>query len=132
MAFEPAKFNQKTSTNVADMRYAIRKSTSSAKSSSVQISISRELANKAGIAPDCGVRLEFDIKRNLGRIVSISSEKRAFRSKGGRHCLIGHWPHNGEVKTYFPASTSEVFTVALEVSETSKGEGLTFELPSRA
>lgn len=134
MAFEPAKFHAKSCPNTAELRYAIRKSTSSASSSSVQISLSHELAKKSGISPDAGVRLEFDKKRNLGRIVSISSEVRAFRTKGGRRCLVAHWPWNGDVATYFPAPPADHlgFTMPLEVLETSSGEGLTFELPKRS
>lgn len=133
MAFKPAQFANRHSKNVAPLRYAVRRGGDSLTRCSMQVHLSRDLAAKAGIQDGQGVRLEFDEQRNLGRFVPIDHETRAFKSAERRTGLVAHFPWNGDVEKFMPRSNVEgVDIVPLKVEETSKQEGLTFELPKRS
>lgn len=130
MSFIPAKFQNRSSHNVSPLRYAIRRSGMSQKRSCIQIILHPCLAAKGGIQPGQGVRLDFDEKRGLGRIIAIEREGRAFRQTTSRRALIGSWPHNGDIERLLPRSTIEgKYVVPLEVSDATKSEGIIFELP---
>ncbi len=132
MSFAPAKFKNRSSKSVSPLRYAVRKSGQSTTRSCIQILLDQSLAAKAGIAPGAGVRLDFDEKLKLGRIIAIERENRAFRTGSNRGgALTGSWPHNSDIERLLPRSTNpDTDIVPLVVSEASRAEGLVFELPN--
>lgn len=128
--FAPARFKNRNSKSVAPLRYAIRKSGMSQTRCCIQIIVDPELAAKAGIKADEGVRLDFDPERNLGRLVAIERSPRAFRNTSRLTALIGSWPWNSDIEKHLPRSTDpDTDIVPLVVSDVSKSEGLIFELP---
>lgn len=130
MSFQPAQFKNRSSHTVSPLRYAVRRSGMSQKRNCIQIILEPALAAKAGISPAAGVRLDFDTKRNLGRLIAIERERRSFRQTSSRRALIGSWPHNGDIEKFLPRSKSQdTAIVTLEVQSASKAEGLIFELP---
>lgn len=124
--FEPAKYESRSIAEVAPIRYAVRKEHGRY---GLRIMVSCDLAKKAGIVSGTGVRLDFDLKRKLGRLLPVNMGGKVCREKTGTTLLV-HWPYNGDIAKYFPMSQVEgKHTVDLVQSEASKTEGLIFELP---
>lgn len=133
MAFQPARFQNRHSKNVAPLRYAVRRGGDSQTRCSMQVHLSKELAAKSGISDGSGVRLEFDEARNLGRFIAIPHETRKFKGNDRGNSLVAHFPWNGDVSRLMPRSAIEgTDIVPLVVSETSRTEGISFELPQRS
>jgi hypothetical protein len=133
MAFQPAHFEARTCPKAAPMRYAVRRTTSSNRVCTLQLSISRLLPHDAGIKEGDGIRLDLDHKEKMGRILSVTGAQRFIRGKGrkGAACVLS-FPYNGDIAKYFPQPTGDgrgAMTAALNVVETSKTEGVIFELP---
>jgi hypothetical protein len=130
MSFTPIKFSQKSTPHVAPLRYVVR-GTGERQSTSIQILLRPELAAKGGIRKDEGVRLDIDLEHKLGRLVAIPNERRSFRGKNKGHAMVASWPHNSQLKELFPRVNGEKSAVVpLNVVETSKSEGVIFELPN--
>lgn len=109
-----------------DLRYAARYYGSKC---SVQILVSNALARKAGMTGGEPIRLDFDAKARLGRLLPVRSERRVWRERKGSLCA--HWPHNGDIAEHLPAVKDGSATVGLVVVEVSKDNGIVFELPAK-
>lgn len=120
--FKPATFENKTKPSWSPLRYVVR-------GSSLRIMVNPRLAAKAGILDGQGVRLDIDVSRSLGRLLPQERERRSFRTRT-KGTMIGYWPWNGELETRFPKAEGANLTMPLVVSETTKTEGLIFELPT--
>ena len=124
MAFTPAKFIARRNCMAAKLRYAVRNSNSKRSSPSVVFLILKAEAAKAGLTPDTLVRLDFDKSLRLGRLTPITSGVRRVREMKGSVCI--QFPHNGDLLEMLPRVNG---TCELTISEQSKTDGLTFELP---